>query len=189
MAATADRPGAKYIGKSVEKVDALERVTGKATFGADIHLPGMLHGKVLRSPHPHAWVKHIDARKALVLDGVTAVVTAADFPPIDTTTGTVGGELLVNLLDLRKMTLAHDKALYDGHPIAAIAATTPEIAERALELIEVVYEVLPPVEDSLDAMKPDAPLLHETLYTKTLGEKPSRPSNVAAYIESGRGDM
>ncbi len=189
MATTADKPGTKYIGKSVEKVDAVERVTGKATFGADIHLPGMLHGKVLRSPHPHAWVKRIDASKALALDGVKAVVTAADFPPMDTAGGTIGGELLVAVIDLRKMTLAHDKALYDGHPIAAVAATTPEIAERAVELIEVEYEVLPPVENVLDAMKPDAPLLHEELYTKTLGEKPSKPSNVAAYIESGRGDM
>ncbi|MFH1140344.1 MAG: hypothetical protein V1724_01445 [Chloroflexota bacterium] len=117
-------PGTKYIGKSIEKVDALERVTGKATFGADIHRPGMLQGKVLRSLHPHAWVKHVDTRKALALDGVKAVVTAADFPPIDTASGTIGGELPVNILNLRKMTLAHDKALYGhgAHPRGACPA-------------------------------------------------------------------
>ena len=189
MATTAEKTENNYIGKRVEKVDALERVTGKAAFGADIHLPGMLHGKVLRSPHPHARIKRIDISKALALKGVEAVITADDLPPIETTTGTAGGELLVSLMDLRKMTIAHDKALYDGHAVAAVAATTPELAEQALELIDVEYDVLPPVEDMLEAMEPDAPLLHEDLYTKTLGERASKPSNVAMYTESGRGDI
>ncbi len=187
--ATAKKADNGYIGKRVPKVDALERVTGKATFGADIHLPGMLHGKVLRSPHAHARIKRIDVSKALALEGVKAVVTAADLPSMEQAAGTVGGELMVNLVDLRKMTIAHDKALYDGHPIAAVAATTPEIAERAIELIRVDYDVLPPVENAMDAMKADAPILHEDLYTKTLGERPSKPSNVAAYTESGHGDV
>ena len=189
MTATKEKADTKYIGKRVEKVDALERVTGKAAFGADIHLPGMLHGKVLRSPHPHARIKCIDASKALALKGVEAVVTADDLPPMDTAGGTVGGELLVSLLDLRKMTIAHEKALYDGHSIAAVAATTPDVAEQALELIDVEYEVLPPVEDLVEAMGPDAPLLHEDLYTKTLGERASKPSNIAMYTESSRGDV
>lgn len=178
-----------YIGKSVEKVDALDRVTGKASFGADIHLPGMLHGKVLRSPHPHARIKKIDTEKALALSGVEAVITANDLPPIDRVEGTVGGELLVSLLDLRKMTIAHDKALYDGHSIAAVAATTPEIAAQALDLIEVDYEILPTVEDAINAMEPSASLLHEDLYTKTLGERSNKPSNIAMYTESNRGSL
>ena len=189
MATTTEKTENKYIGKRVEKVDALERVTGKSAFGADIHLPGMLHGKVLRSPHAHAKIKRIDTSKAAALKGVEAVITADDLPPIDTTTGTVGGELLVSLIDLRKMALAHDKALYDGHAIAAVAATSLYIAEQALELIDVEYEVLPPVEDALEAMESDAPLLHEDLYTKTLGERASKASNVAMYTESGRGDI
>ena len=189
MATTTDAADTNYIGQRTRKVDALERVTGKAAFGADLHLPGMLHGKVLRSPHPHARIRGIDTAKALALDGVKAVMTADDLPPLDRVTGTVGGELLITLLDLRKMTIAHDKALYDGHAIAAVAATTPEIAEQAVALIEVDYEVLPPVESALDAMKPDAALLHEDLYTKTLGERATAPSNIAMYVESARGDI
>ncbi|MCH7706070.1 MAG: xanthine dehydrogenase family protein molybdopterin-binding subunit, partial [Chloroflexi bacterium] len=111
MATTADKTEHRYIGERVVKVDALERVTGQAVFGADIHLPGMLHAKVLRSPHPHAIIKSIDTSKAEALQGVEAVVTAADLPPLETATGTVGGELLISLVDLRKMALAHDKAL------------------------------------------------------------------------------
>ena len=189
MATTTEAVDTKYIGKRTRKVDALERVTGKAAFGADLHLPGMLHGKVLRSPHPHARIKSIDTTKALALDGVKAVMTADDLPPLDRVTGTAGGELLISLLDLRKMTIAHDKALYDGHAIAAVAATTPEIAEQAVELIAVDYEVLPPVGNALDAMRPDAALLHEDMYTKTLGERATAPSNIAMHVESARGDI
>jgi CO/xanthine dehydrogenase Mo-binding subunit len=149
----------------------------------------MLTTKVLRSPHPHARIKRLDVSKALALAGVLAVVTADDLPPLDTTSGTVGGELLISLVDLRKMTIAHDKALYDGHAIAAVAATSSEIAEQAVDLIEVGYEVLPPVENVLDAMEPDAPLLHEDLYTRTLGERASKPSNTAMHVESSRGDV
>ena len=149
----------------------------------------MLTTKVLRSPHPHARIKRLDVSKALALAGGLAVVTADDLPPLDTTSGTVGGELLISLVDLRKMTIAHDKALYDGHAIAAVAATSSEIAEQAVDLIEVGYEVLPPVENVLDAMEPDAPLLHEDLYTRTFGERASKPSNTAMHVESSRGDV
>ena len=189
MAITKEAIDTRYIGKRTVKVDALERVTGKATFGADLHLPGMLHGKVLRSPHPHARIKRIDTTKALALDGVKAVMTADDLPPLETAKGTVGGELLISLLDLRKMVIAHDKALYDGHAIAAVAATSPETAERAAELIEVDYELLSAVENAVDAMNPEAPLLHEELYTRSLGEPATTPSNVALYVESARGDI
>jgi len=189
LATTVETLRTNYVGKRVIKVDAIERVTGKATYGADIRLPGMLHGKVLRSPHPHAVIKSLDITKATAIKGVEAIVTAADLPPIETVTGMAGGELLISLLDLRKMALAHDKALYDGHAIVGIAATTHDIAEEAARLIEIEYEILPPVENAIDAMKPDAPLLHGDLYTKTLGERPSKPSNLAMYMESNRGNL
>ena len=189
MATTADKTESRYIGESVVNVNALERVTGQAEFCADIHLPGLLHAKVLRSPHPHAIIKSIDTSKAEALPGVEAVITSADLPPLETASGTVGGELLINLVDLRKMTLAHDKALYDGHAIAAVAATSLDIAEQAVALIEVDYEVLPPVENALDAMEDGAPLLHNDLYTKTLGDRATKSSNLAMYVESNRGDV
>ncbi|MBI4312266.1 MAG: xanthine dehydrogenase family protein molybdopterin-binding subunit [Chloroflexi bacterium] len=188
MTATA-KEAQRYIGARTRKVDALERVTGRAMYAADIKLPGMLYGKVLRSPHPHARILRIDASKAEALPGVYAVVTAQDLPPIEKVAGSIGGELVISLVDLRKMTIAHDKALYDGHAVAAVAAVSPEAAEQALELIDVQYEVLPPVEDALEAMKPGAPLLHEDLFTRTLGERPTKPSNVAMIMESGFGDV
>ncbi|MBI4199927.1 MAG: xanthine dehydrogenase family protein molybdopterin-binding subunit [Chloroflexi bacterium] len=189
MATVSERKKTRYIGKRTPKYDALERVTGQALFAADLHLPGMLHGKVLRSPHPHALIKRIDTRKAEALPGVKAVVTAADLPPPERAQGMLGGELLISIMDLRRLTIAHDKALFEGHAIAAVAATTPEVAEEALDLIQVDYEVLPPVENALEAMSPDAPLLQPDLYTKTLGEQPERPSNVATHSESSRGDL
>ena len=182
-------PDYKYIGKATTKVDALERVTGQAQFGADISLSGMLHGKVLRSPHPHAKIKKIDYSEALKLDGVKAVVTAADLPDLEDARAAFGGELIIDLGHLRKYVIAHDKALFEGHAIAAVAATTVDIAEQALNLIKVDYEVLPPVETALQAMEPDAPLLNDDLYTKSLGAKPDKPSNIAAIIEHDRGDV
>ncbi|MBI2171078.1 MAG: xanthine dehydrogenase family protein molybdopterin-binding subunit [Chloroflexi bacterium] len=188
MATTKER-AYKYVGARVRKMDALERVTGRAAYGADITLPGMLVGKVLRSPHPHARILSIDTTKAEALPGIYAVVTAKDLPPMEKVAGSIGGELTITLIDLRKMTIAHDKALFDGHAVAAVAAVSPEVAERALELIDVKYEVLPPVEDAVEAMKPDAPLLHEDLSTRSLGERAKRPSNVAAYVENSFGDV
>ena len=179
----------KYVGKRIEKVDALERVTGKAVYGADFFLPGMLHGKVLRSPHPHAKIKKLDTSKAAAVEGVKAIITAADLPTPNDMAVSFGGELMIALGDFRQLTMARDKALFDGHTIAAVAATTIEAAERAMALIEVEYDILPPVENALDAMKENAPLLHEDLFTTTLGEKPNKPSNVAMYLEDGRGDM
>ncbi|MBI4298307.1 MAG: xanthine dehydrogenase family protein molybdopterin-binding subunit [Chloroflexi bacterium] len=181
-------PKYKYLGKATQKVDALERVTGKAAFGADIHLPGMLHGKVLRSPHPHAIIKAIDYGMALKLEGVKAVVTSKDLPSLEDARASFGGEVSIDQEHLRKLFLAHDKVLFEGHPIAAVAATSLEIAEQALELIKVEYEVLPPVEDAFKAMQPNAPLLHPYLYPKTLGQKPKNPGNVATIMFHERGD-
>jgi len=179
----------RYVGKPVEKVDALERVTGLARFGADLNLPGMLHGKVLRSPHPHARIRRIDTSRAEALPGVLAVITAKDLPPMPSTSTAFGGELMIDARHLRRLVIAHEKVLFEGHAVAAVAATEPEIAEMALDLIEVDYEPLPVVENALQAMEPDAPLLHEDLYTQTLGERPTRPSNIARIVEEGWGDL
>ena len=177
------------VGASYAKVDAWERVTGRAEYAADVRVPGALHAKVLRSPHAHAAIISIDASEAEKLPGVKAVITSKDFPPIDELKDSFGGELMVNARDLKRMVLAEDKALFDGHGVAAVAATTPEIAEAALELIRVEYEVLPTVESALESLKPGAPLLHPDVYTKTLTETPDKPSNLASYVESGWGDV
>jgi CO/xanthine dehydrogenase Mo-binding subunit len=173
----------KYIGKPVEKADALERVTGKAQYGADIYLTGMLHGKVLRSPHPHAKINKIDYSKALELEGVKAIITHKDIPLPKS------GKRSKALQDQAKLTLADDKVLFDGHSIAAVAATGTDIAELALDLIEVEYEILSPVTDVVDAMREDAVLVDEEMITATLGDRPTKPSNVAMYNEHGRGDL
>ncbi|MBI4298308.1 MAG: xanthine dehydrogenase family protein molybdopterin-binding subunit [Chloroflexi bacterium] len=178
----------KYLGKTTEAVDALEKVIGKAAFGADIHLPGMLYGKVLRSPHPHAKIKSIDYSKALTLEGVKAVITSKDLPSLEDARASFGGELTMDLGQIRKLLLADGKTLFDGHAIAAVAATSLEIAEQALELINVDYEILPVIENALQAMRPDTPLIHPDLYTRTLGEKPKAPSNIGTMLEHQRGD-
>ena len=147
----------KIVGTNPVKHDGPDKVTGKAKFGADLFLPGMLMGKILRSPHPHAIIKSIDTSKAEALPGVKSVMTGADFP--DHPAGSPGG-------DMARNAMAVEKVLYDGHPVAAVAATSEAIAKRALKLIEVDYEILPHVIDPVEAMKPDAPILHDHVRTK-----------------------
>ena len=177
------------IGQRMGKIDGQDKVEGLARFGADIHLPGMLCGKVLRSPHAHARILKIDISKAEALPGVMGVVTNADFPDIPKGTTIQNGHMTINVQQLNRQVMAREKALYAGHPVAAVAAISPEAAEEALNLIEVDYEVLPPVLDCIEAMKADAPLLHGDMYTRTLGERPEKPSNVALHLEMGRGDV
>src|SRR5271165_6547133 len=185
-----------YISKEFQKVvgtrpirpDGVDKVTGKANFGADMVMPGMLWGKVKRSPHAHARIMSINVDKALKLPGVKAVVTADDFPPIASEEAFVG-EGPMNFRDLSRNCLARDKVLYDGHALAAVAATSPSIAEEACELIEVQYHVLPYVIDVEEAMKPDAPLLHDDLFTQGVEPKPTHASNVAKVINFAKGDI
>ena len=155
------------IGSRPVRHDGAEKVTGRARYGADINLPGLLYAKVLRSPHSHARIKSIDTSKAEALAGVRAVVTAADLPQPRGRLSDQGEGAMVNPRFLSNNCLAGDKALYRGHAVAAVAATGVHIAEQALELIEVDYEVLPGVTDILDAMKPDAPVLLERLVNAT----------------------
>jgi CO/xanthine dehydrogenase Mo-binding subunit len=165
----------------------VDKVTGRANFGADMSLPGMLWAKIKRSTHAHARMLGIDASKALALPGVRAVVTAADFPEIRSEEAFVG-EGPMNFHDLSRNVMARDKVLYEGHAVAAVAAISPIIAAEAVELIEVEYEVLPHVIDVEAAMRAAAPLLHNDLYTQGLEPKPQLPSNIAKRVAFSKGD-
>ncbi|MBI4310689.1 MAG: xanthine dehydrogenase family protein molybdopterin-binding subunit [Chloroflexi bacterium] len=167
----------------------MDKVTGRAQYGADYYPAGVLHGKVLRSTHAHARIVSIDTRAAEALPGVKAVITARDFPPMESDQSMGMGESNVSLRELRDNVLAGGKALYRGHPVAAVAAVDPIIAEEALSLIRVDYEPLPAVVDVRDAMKEGAPLLHEDMRTDAFGKKGSAPSNVASHFQHKLGDI
>jgi CO/xanthine dehydrogenase Mo-binding subunit len=183
-----DKASLKVVGTRPIRPDGVEKVIGRANFGADMTMPGMLWAKIKRSPHAHARIRAIHTQKALALPGVKAVVTAADFPEIPSEEAFVG-EGPMNFRDLSRNCMARDKALYEGHAVAAVAATEPWIAEEALDLIEVEYEVLPHVIDVEDAMKPGAPILHDDLFTQGVDEKPTAPSNVAKRVTFVKGDF
>jgi CO/xanthine dehydrogenase Mo-binding subunit len=153
-----------------------------------MRLTGMLHGKVLRSPHAHARIKSIDTSKAKALPGVRAVITAQDFPQAVDRIANLG-EMAVNVKYLSNNVIAADKVLYKGHVVAAVAATSVHIAEEALGLIQVDYDVLPPTLHVLDAMKEDAPLLHEDMTTTELGQKTEKHSNIATHFQFKQGDV
>jgi CO/xanthine dehydrogenase Mo-binding subunit len=178
----------EYVGTRPIRHDGLDKVTGRANYGADFALPGMLHGVVLRSPHAHARIVSIDTAAAEAMPGVKAVVTGRDIPRMEGRLGS--GEAAINLGDWGDNLMAHDKALYQGHAVAAVAATTLDAARDAAAAIDVVYEVLPPVMGVDAALAPDAPLLHEKLKTRGL-PKPDAPehSNVAMRMELSRGDV
>ncbi len=178
----------RVVGTRPVRPDGVDKVTGRAMFGADMVMPGMLWGKVKRSPHAHARIIAIDASKALALPGVKAVVTAADLPDIPSEEAFVG-EGPMNFRDLSRNCMARDKALYEGHAVAAVAATTQAIAEEALELIDVKYEVLPHVIDVEAAMADGAPILHEDLFTANVEPKPTKPSNIAKRVYFNKGDV
>ena len=178
----------KVIGTRPIRPDGVDKVTGRAQFGADMVMPGMLWGKVKRSPHAHARIVSIDASKALKIAGVKAVVTAADFPDIPSEEAFVG-EGPMNFRDLSRNCMARNKALYEGHAVAAVAATSQAIADEALELIDVKYEVLPYVIDVEAAMADDAPVLHDDLFTAGVEPKPTKPSNIAKRVYFKKGDI
>jgi CO/xanthine dehydrogenase Mo-binding subunit len=187
-AAPLDDGHLKVVGSRPIRPDGADKVTGKAAYGADLALPGMLVGRIKRSPHAHARIVGIDTRKARAVPGVKAVITGADFPDI-ASEDYEAGESASNLRDLACNVMARDKALYEGHAVAAVAATSAAAADEALALIEVTYETLPHVIDVEAAMAPDAPLLHPHLYTAGLATRPDRPSNVAKRNEITRGNL
>ena len=199
MTTTVDRPSEsssnyRVVGTRPIRHDGLEKVTGAAKYGADIQLSGMLHGKILRSPHAHAVIKSIDTSKAEALPGVMAVASSADFPIIEDQIIDLA-ETQGNVRLMAEHVMANRKALYKGHAVAAVAATSRHVAEQAIDLIEVEYEVLPTVLTHWDAMKENAPLLHDTLSTHFKVERFGRgedlgvPSNVAGHIQHKLGDV
>ena len=199
MSTTTDResksPGQfKVVGTRPIRHDGVDKVTGRAKYGADILMAGLLHGKMLRSPHSHAVIKSIDTSKAEALPGVKAVATAKDFAIVD--------DKVLDFSETRgsvrmaaENVLASKKVLYKGHALAAVAATSPHIAEEALGLIHVEYEVLTPVLDVQDAMKEDAPLILENITTRFrverfgTGEDTGVVSNIADHLQWKRGDL
>ena len=191
MSDVIDRPAAatrfKVVGTRPVRPDGADKVTGKAAYGADLMLPGMLTGKIKRSPHAHARIVAIDTKKARALAGVKALITAADFPDL-ASEEMAGGESAANVRDIALNCMARDIAFYEGHAVAAVAATSASIADEALALIEVTYEVLPHVIDVEAAMAPDAPLLHADIFTKGVEPAPTTPSNIAHRHDLTRGD-
>ena len=182
------------VGTRPMRHDAYDKVTGAAKFGADINITGMLTGKILRSPHAHARIRSIDTSKAEALPGVLAVATSKDFPVIQSRSLDYEN-IQGNPRMIAENILAHEKVLYIGHAVAAVAATDAHTAEAALDLIEVDYEVLPTVLTVHDAMKPDAALLHEEMTTRFrverfgAGEDTGQRSNIAGHIQHKVGDV
>lgn len=159
----------RIIGKPTPKKDAWLKVTGQAEYGDDLVMAGMLHGKLLRSPHPHARIVHIDTSRAAALPGVRAVITGKDFP----------GIRYGNIPQTRDyLPLAIDKVRYIGDEVAAVAAIDEDTAEEALDLIEVEYDLLPAVFDPEEAMQPGAPQIHDRA-----------PGNVAGQCAFHFGDV
>jgi CO/xanthine dehydrogenase Mo-binding subunit len=176
------------VGTRPIRHDGADKVTGRALYGADFDAAGLLHGFVLRSPHAHARIRSIDTSQAEALPGVKAVVTAADFPE--------GPDRVVDLGEgdtplsyIRCNLLASGKALYRGHAVAAVAATSPHVAEEAAGLIVVDYEVLPCVLTAPEAMQEDAPILHQNLRMKEFGTQTDKVSNVADHFRHVLGDI
>ena len=169
------------VGTRPLRPDGIDKVTGRARYGADFNMAGQLVGRILRSPHAHATIRKIDTSKAEKLPGVKAVITAADLPDL-----TDGDSAMYDILD---NCMARKKALYDGHAVAAVAAVDARTARQALKLIEVDYEVLPHVTDVDEAMKHSAPVLHDSIFTEGVEPKPGKPSNVAKRSQYGHGDI
>ena len=168
----------RVVGTRPVRHDGPDKVMGRARYAADIHLPEMLHGKILRSPHAHARIRGIDASRALARPGVHAVVTSADFPAVSAEIKDQEEGATVNYGFYSRNVMAREKALYRGHAVAAIAADSPHLAEEALALIDVDYEVLTPALTAAAAMAPGAPIIHERLVT------PVQPG--AAFRRLGR---
>lgn len=189
---TNTQPTYKVIGTRPVRHDGVDKVTGRAKYGADVRLTGMIYGAVLRSPHAHAKILGIDTAKAAALPGVRAVVTSADFPDQGDRMVELG-EGAVNMKHLAANVLAHDKVLYKGHAVAAVAADSIHIAQEALSLIDVEYEELPPVMEVLGAMKSDAPVLNDDVRTKSFASgspgSSEQPTNVAARILFEQGSL
>jgi len=178
----------KYVGTRPIRPDGIERVTGRAQYGADLNLQGMIYGHIVRSPHAHARIVSIDFSEALKLPGVLATMCADDLPePSDRIIP--GGEVEMHLKDYSPVVMARGKVLHHAQAVAAVAATSPSIAEEAARRVRVEYEPLPVLLDMHEALREDAPLLHEGLITQGVNPPPTRPSNVTTQLEFVKGDV
>ena len=165
----------KVVGSRPPRPDGVDKVTGRARYGADASAPGQLVARILRSPHAHAVIRKIDTSKAEKLKGVKAVLTSKDLP--DLTNGNRGN------FDILENCMARDRALYDGHAVAAVAAVDEVTARKALKLIKVDYKILPHVTDVDKAMADDAPIVQPHIAQN------NKPSNIANISEFGHGDI
>ena len=176
----------KVIGTRPIRHDGYDKVTGRAQYGADIKLPGMIYGAVLRSPHAHAKIKNIDTSKAENTNGVFAVMTAKDLPRLtDKQRG--NSEESGSEKHLSENVMASDKVLYKGHVVAAVSANDVNTAREAAKKIIVEYEILKPVINVDQAMDKDAPILHEDFVGDHLGKK-VKNTNIATYNRYKIGD-
>ena len=171
----------KLVGTRPLRPDGIDKVTGRAKYGADFNAPGQLIALVLRSPHAHARIKSIDTSKAEKVPGVKAIITSADLPDL---TGDDRG-----MRDILENCMARKKALYDGHAVAAVAAIDAATARKAMRLIKVDYEVLPHVTDVDEALKPSAPVIHSDIFTDGVDPTPTKPSNNNRRSEFGHGNV
>ena len=188
----------EVVGTRPIRHDGADKVTGRAKYSADSHPTGYLHGKILRSPYAHARVKSIDVTKALALPGVISVVTGTDLPDVSAEIADLEEGAAVNYGFYSRNVMAREKVLYVGHAVAAVAANDPNIAEEALGLIEVEYEILRAVLNVEDALKPDAPILHDRLLTQSSAlfrvggwgdDEDASDSNLALKIVMEEGDV
>jgi CO/xanthine dehydrogenase Mo-binding subunit len=169
----------KIIGQPVPRVEGAEKVSGAWLYAADHYRPGSLWGKVLRSPYPHARILNIDIGRAKNISGVKAIVTAADINP-----------RLIGATLQDMPVLAQDRVRYVGEDIAAVVAVDADTAEEAIHLIDVDYEELPAVFDPLEAIKPEAPVLHPD-YERYRGPKTKAPTlkNIQTLVRASKGDI
>jgi len=179
----------RVLGTRPLRPDGLDKILGRAVFADDFHLPGMLHGRILRSPHAHARIKSIDTSAATALPGVRAVATGADFPEVEHAMVSQGAAGMINIAEVSDNCMAKEKALYDGHAVAAVAADNPHIAEQAVNLIKVDYEVLPPVMDVRTAMAEGAPVIHEDFYPGAFIMPTEKCLPNASRMQMGNGDL
>lgn len=189
--ATTEKPQYKVIGTRPIRHDGVDKVTGRAVYGGDIKLSGLLYAAMHRSPHAHAKIIKVDTSKAEAYPGVRAVVTSADLPEQGDRVVELG-EGSANMMHLSANVLARQKVLYKGHAIAAVAADNVHIAQEAAKLIEVEYELLPPVTDVLAAMQPDAPVLNDDIRTDFVGSAEGasdKPTNIAKQFLFEKGDI
>ena len=177
----------KVVGTRPIRHDGYEKVTGKAIYGADIKLPGLIWGAVSRSPHAHAKIISIDTSEAKKMDGVLAVITHEDMPKAENKMVDLG-EGSVNFKWASEKLMANNKVIYRGQPVAAIAAIDRHVAEEAARKILVEYEVLDSVTNVVDAMKENAPIILEDLIGDDLGEK-IHNTNMSEHIRHDFGDV